>query len=123
MRRPGRGEDIRYCPNPDTLLYDWSKFIGVVRKLTQIILIPCIYLNVSTVRFESFFSMFLFFIHKSMSHVLGKCPPQFVGQVLFMSPSPPKTKQNKNTTEKQTNKKQQTTPTPKPTTPPCIFWT
>lgn len=51
---PGRGEDIRYFPNPDTLLYDWSKFIVIVRKLIQVISIPCISLNVRTVGFESF---------------------------------------------------------------------
>ena len=50
----GRGEDNGYCPIPDTLLYDWSKFIGDVRKLIQVISVSCISLNVKTVAFESF---------------------------------------------------------------------
>lgn len=51
---PGRGGAINIVPSPETLLYDWSKGISIVRELIQVISIPCISLNVRTVRFECF---------------------------------------------------------------------
>lgn len=88
------GETSDIVHNSDTLRYDWSKVIGFVRELIQIISMLCISINVETVGFESFLLMY----HKNCSYFAftiqlaifwGKCQPYFVGQIriLFM-PTP-----------------------------------